>query len=98
MGSMEQMLGNVVLRGADMSAARKRGLARLMLRWPERRAIWLRKAGEDDQFGELCEAYEAACSALEFWSRSDAPIPAARIAEYRALVSETEADIFEMIC
>ena len=81
-----------------MADVRTRGLARLMLRWPGKRADLARKFREDARFGELCEAYEAACTAVDYWSRSDAAVAPARMAEYRALVSATEEDIFARIC
>ncbi|KAA0121891.1 hypothetical protein CIW48_21325 [Methylobacterium sp. P1-11] len=76
-----------------MGCSERRGLARLMLRYPERRAAFRRKAADDPYFLELCEAYEAACEAAEYWSKSSEPVAADRTHEYRALASEVEEDI-----
>jgi hypothetical protein len=80
-----------------MSNAMRRGLARLMLRWPEKRAELVRRAQQDARFCELCEAYESACEAIEYWTHSSAPTAEERAAEYRALASATEHDILDTL-
>ena len=80
-----------------MESAQRRGLARLMLRWPDRRELLARRAREDTHVGELCEAYESACNAVEHWLRSPASVAQDRILEYRGLVKATEEDILSMI-
>ena len=57
-----------------MEHAQARGLARLMLRWPERRAELRRKAAHDAHLLALCEAYEAACGAAEYWAKERPPL------------------------
>lgn len=80
-----------------MDQAQKRGLARLMLRWPDRRAELRRKFAQDPRLVELCEAYETACEASSYWSKSSAPVGPARMHEYRALILATEQDILKRI-
>ncbi|GAU83199.1 hypothetical protein BIWAKO_03123 [Bosea sp. BIWAKO-01] len=76
-----------------MEQAQKRGLTRLLLRWPERRAELRERFARDSGFAELCEAYEAACEAEAYWTKSTLPVGPARAREYEALVSATEQDI-----
>jgi hypothetical protein len=80
-----------------MEQAQRRGLARLMLRWPDRRAALRERYGRDPRLGELCEAYEAACEAAAYWSKSPLAVGRERTAEYNALASATEQDILERI-
>lgn len=80
-----------------MEQAQKRGLARLMLRWPERRAELRQKFTQDPRLPELCEAYEAACEAAAYWTKSSAAVGAERAEEYRALITATEQDILHRI-
>ncbi|KRE20601.1 hypothetical protein ASE66_07010 [Bosea sp. Root483D1] len=76
-----------------MEQAQKRGLSRLLLRWPDRRAALRLSVARDPQVAELCEAYEAACVATEYWLRSSAAIAPLRVAEYNDLASAMEQDI-----
>lgn len=80
-----------------MDQAQRRGLARLMLRWPGRRVELREKCARDPRLVELCEAYEAACEAATYWAKSPAPVANQRAAEYNALASATEQDILERI-
>lgn len=80
-----------------MEHAQRRGLARLMLRWPSRRAELREKCARDPRLVELCEAYEAACEAASYWAKSPAPLGRQRTEEYNALASATEQDILERI-
>jgi hypothetical protein len=73
------------------------GAARFALRWPKARAQLNQRLGADPRLCELCEAYEAACTAVEYWLRSEAPEAAARVEEYRALTAATEQDILEAL-
>lgn len=76
-----------------MDQAQKRGLARLMLRWPERRAQLRQRFAQDPRLVELCEAYETACEAAAYWTKSSAPVGPERAEEYQALMRATEQDI-----
>lgn len=76
-----------------MEHARRRGLARLMLRWPDRRAQLRAFSPDDARLGELFEAYELACEAASYWQKSDAPFGLERAREYQALADATEEDI-----
>lgn len=80
-----------------MEQAQRRGLARLMLRWPDRRAVLREKCGQDLRLVELCEAYEAACEAAAYWAKSPAAVARERVEEYNTLASATEQDILERI-
>lgn len=80
-----------------MDATRKRGLARLMLRWPERRTILKERFLTDPSVSELCEAYETACEAVAYWAKIPSDLADARSEEYRSLAVETEQDILRLI-
>ena len=80
-----------------MDQAQKRGLARLLLRWPERRAELRQRFSQDPRLVELCEAYEAACEAAAYWSKSAAEIGPTRAREYQALAMDTEQDILSRL-
>lgn len=76
-----------------MTREQQAGLARLMLRWPEGR-VALRLAGNADQILlDLCESYDLACAASDYWSKLTVP-GADKIAdEYRNLVTELEVEV-----
>ncbi len=76
-----------------MDQARKRGLARLMLLWPQHRARLRLRYAQDPGFAELCDAYETACEAASYWAKSASPVGPERAEEYRALMTATEQDI-----
>lgn len=80
-----------------MEATRKRGLARLMLRWPDRRTTLKARFLNDTSVSELCEAYETACEAVTYWAKSPAANASQKCEEYRALASETEQDLLRLI-
>ena len=74
-----------------------RGATRIVLRWPEVRSKLEVRIESDTRLAELCEAYETACAATEYWLRSKADIAAKRAEEYRALAAATEQDILEAL-
>ncbi|SFD66949.1 hypothetical protein SAMN05428997_14022 [Bosea sp. CRIB-10] len=80
-----------------MDQAQIRGLARLMLRWPERRAVLREKCIADPRLAELCEAYETACEAAAYWAKSPTQTGRQRTQEYNMLASATEQDILDRI-
>jgi hypothetical protein len=80
-----------------LSDACRRGAARLALRWPRIRAELGRRVKSDVGVAELCEAYEAAYVATEYWLHSQAQVAPARIEEYRMLVAATEREILEAL-
>lgn len=76
-----------------MTREQRAGLARLMLRWPEGRAVLLAKSETDHFLVELCESYDLACEAARYWLKSSAANGAAVAEEYRCLTAELESDI-----
>jgi hypothetical protein len=78
---------------ASMERSERRGLARLLLRYPERREALRIKAAADANFRELCDAYEAACEAASYWSKSGEPVGPERAREYTQLARDVEEDI-----
>lgn len=80
-----------------MEKVQRRGLARLMLRWPEKRAQLKAGFDSDARLAELCEAYEVACEAASYWAKSPAPVSSERVEEYRLLANATEQDILNRI-
>lgn len=51
----------------------------------------------DVRFRALCEDYEAAADALEFWSKSTDARSLKMIREYRRLLTELEAEVFAQV-
>ncbi len=80
-----------------MEHVQKRGLARLLLRWPEYRSNLRRCAKDDPYLLELIGAYETACEAVEYWSHADNIMAGERSEEYRQLMEATEQDILTKI-
>lgn len=80
-----------------MEKAQRRGLARLMLRWPQKRAALKTLFDRDARIAELCEAYEVACEAASYWDKSAAPAALERSQEYRSLMIATEQDILNRL-
>ncbi|RXT47690.1 hypothetical protein B6S44_24855 [Bosea sp. Tri-44] len=78
-----------------MNPAQRRGLARLMLRWPQRRMELRDRCGQDTRFLELSEDYETACGAADYWAKSGSLEGQTRAEEYRALAFEIEREIDE---
>jgi hypothetical protein len=79
--------------GSVPTPAERRGLFRLMSKWPEMRPQLADCGSSDPDFISLCELYDEACAALENWRRSPAAVAPARIAEYEQLVSDLEIDV-----
>ena len=77
----------------SMNDAQKRGLARLMLRWPQRRMELRQRCSNGAGLLELCEAYEVTCEAASYWAKMISPVGEARAEEYRALALEIEREI-----
>ena len=75
-----------------MTNERKAGLARLLLRYPERRLAILRVA-MTPTMAELCESYELACVAAEYWAEVAGSEAAAITAEFRLLIVAIEAEV-----
>jgi hypothetical protein len=71
----------------------RRGLARLMLRWPAWRAALRQWGLQDARLCDLVEDYEAACAALAYWAHAPILFAPVRMKEYRSLVSALEEDI-----
>jgi hypothetical protein len=83
--------------GGAVEHVQKRGLARLLLRWPEYRSDLRRRAKDDPYLLELIGAYETACEAVEYWSRAENAVAGERAEEYRQLLVATEHDILAKI-
>ncbi len=80
-----------------MVDACRRGAARVVLRWPEARSKLRERLESDARLAELCEAYETACAAADYWLRSKAGIASTRAEEYRALAVAMEQDILDAL-
>lgn len=85
------------MKAWPMEKAQRRGLARLMLRWPHKRATLKALFDRDARLAELCEAYEVACEAAAYWGKSSSAAAAERAQEYRSLMMATEQDILNRI-
>lgn len=75
-----------------MTHERNAGLARLLLRYPERRHAILRVA-LTPTMADLCESYELACVAAEHWAEVPGSKAAAMTAEFRLLIGAIEAEV-----
>lgn len=72
--------------------AERRGLSRLMLRWPAARKKLQAGVQSDPDFKSLCAAYEEAHEALETRRRRAKDV-AAEMSDYERLIGELETDI-----
>jgi len=70
---------------------------RILGRFVELKSEIQEAALRDARFRGLCEDYEAAAEALEFWTKSPDPRAPKMITEYRTLLSDLEAEIFALI-
>jgi hypothetical protein len=80
-----------------MQADGRRGLARLMLRNPNRRKDLERGFRCNPHVAEMCEAYDLACTTLEHWQKNPEVVAADRTDEYRSVIAETEQEIIAMV-
>lgn len=67
---------------------------RILGRFAELKSEVQEIALRDARFRGLCEDYEAAAEALEFWTHSPDPRGPQMISEYRDLMAELESEIF----
>lgn len=67
-------------------------MARLLLRYPERRLSILRVALTPTMV-DLCESYELACRAAKYWAEVPGSEAAAMTAEFRLLIVAIEAEV-----
>jgi len=72
-------------------------ISRILDRFAELKFEIQEAALRDSRFRALCEDYEAASEALEFWARSADARRTRMMKEYRALLSDLEAEIFSLI-
>lgn len=72
------------------SALAERGRRRLMLRLPQRRRVFA--AAIDENFLDLCAAYELTWQTLGALAQPTAGEHSERLLEYQALAAEIEAD------
>ncbi|HVK90144.1 hypothetical protein AB4Z40_35180 [Bosea sp. 2YAB26] len=80
-----------------MNDVQKRGLARLMLRWPQRRMELRQKCSSGAGLLDLCEVYQVTCEAASYWEKITSPAGEARAEEYRALALEIEREVNEAL-
>ncbi|CAH1653548.1 hypothetical protein BOSEA31B_10945 [Hyphomicrobiales bacterium] len=76
-----------------MTQERKSGLARLLLRWPERRGELLRA----DTLADLYEGYSLACEAAHWWGKQPGAMAAIIADDYRNLVTALELEVSETL-
>jgi hypothetical protein len=81
----------------DVVDACRRGAARVILRWPEARSKLRARLESDARLAELCEAYETACAATDYWLHSKAGVASTRAEEYRALAAAMEREILDAL-
>jgi hypothetical protein len=72
-------------------------IGRILVRFTEHRSEIQETALRDLHFRSSCEDYETAAEALEFWTSSSDPRRPKMVAEYRALVADLEAEIFQLM-
>ena len=70
---------------------------RILARFTELKSEIQETALRDARFRGLCEDYEAATEALEFWSRSGDPRRSKMMSEYRELLADLETEIFSLV-
>jgi hypothetical protein len=84
-------------RGQIMEQTQRRGMAKLMLRWPKYRVALRERAMADPYLLELIGAYESACEAFDYWSSATVAVAGDRANEYRELLLATEDDILARV-
>jgi hypothetical protein len=72
-------------------------IKRILGRFAELKSEIQEAALRDARLRGLCEDYEAAGDALEFWTRSSDPRRPKMMSEYRDLLAELEAEIFSLM-
>jgi hypothetical protein len=72
-------------------------IQRILGRFVELKSEVQQAALRDARFRGLCEDYEAAAEALEFWTQSTDPRRPQMMREYRDLMAELEAEIFALV-
>jgi hypothetical protein len=72
-------------------------ITRILDRFAELKTEIQEAALRDARFRGLCEDYEAAAEALEFWTNSTDARRPKMISEYRELLGDLEAEIFTLI-
>lgn len=71
-------------------------LTEVLVRFPERAALVLRLAGEDDVFRGICEDFALACITLvRLTALADTDRNPAVVADYELLIADLETDIAE---
>jgi hypothetical protein len=70
---------------------------RILGRFGELKSEVQQAALRDARFRALCEDYETAAEALEFWTSSTDPRRPQMIREYRDLMTELETEIFGLV-
>jgi hypothetical protein len=81
----------------EVSDASRRGAARMTQRWPQFRPTLERRFPDDGRVAGLCEAYETACAAEEYWRRLPEPMGPWRAEEHRQLAADVADDILTML-
>lgn len=78
-----------------MCHKQKRGLARLLIRWPDRRDQLVRAARSQTMM-DICESYELAWSAALHWAKAPGSKAAEIATEYRLLIIEIEQEVLHL--
>ena len=68
----------------------------LVRRFPQHAATICRLRGQDASFRSICEDYGEAQRALKHWEAA-APAAPERVAEYRQILSELEAEVLAVL-
>jgi hypothetical protein len=68
-----------------------------MVRLPEKRAELQQKHSTSFEFSELCEAYDLACDAAIYWSKSTAANALSIANDYRVMIGDIEQDILSRL-
>ena len=72
-------------------------ISRILIRFTELKSEIQEAALRDARFRGLCEDYEAAAEALEFWTNSADSRRPRMISEYRGLLNDLETEIFALV-
>jgi hypothetical protein len=78
------------------SGVRVPKLAHLLARFPDRELAIHRVFARDDRFRELCEDFEDASNALEFWEAAGSG-GEVKAGDYRGLLAELEVELLERL-
>ncbi len=73
------------------------GVFSVVKRFPEQRAVIMRRFKDSESFQALCEDYKQCSDALQYWSQVDSDKSLLQKAEYKELLQSLEFEILHYV-